>query len=378
MRAHRERRGATMVLIMLMMVVIMGFAAMAIDVSSLYGYRSELQRSADAAAHAAAMELTRPTFNTADGAATTYANANPVAGQNPTVDSLQYGTWDQTTQTFTTICNAPCGAGATAGATAFRVWLSATPQTIFAQFMGVFTLGLHVSATSWAAPTVPRHDCSKPFAVRYQSVIAILNAAEGRALPLTRDLDATDLTMMRANAPSLLMCLRESPTDQCNPSPPPADTGTYKTAHLYPASTEGPDPFLFEIEEPCASSEALGPDDTVAVAPVVLPGDATTGADQWCANFNVTAGGPNPCLMKLALWDTTGTIGTTATDSTTCVVALLCLHVRAIVPFIVTSVTEGGGNVFPAVGGYPIIGIDEAAVATTTPAGAFDRVILAH
>src|SRR5581483_5116852 len=115
MRDRRERRGTTMVLIMLVMVVILGFAAFAIDVSGMYAYRAELRRAADAAAHAGALELTKQGFNTADNVATTFANNNQVAGQNPVVDSIEYGTWDPAARTFSPICKAPCGAGVTAG-----------------------------------------------------------------------------------------------------------------------------------------------------------------------------------------------------------------------------------------------------------------------
>jgi len=53
-RARRNRRGVTAVLVVLIATVMMGIAAFAIDLSRMYAYQSELQRAADAAAHAGA------------------------------------------------------------------------------------------------------------------------------------------------------------------------------------------------------------------------------------------------------------------------------------------------------------------------------------
>lgn len=55
--ADRRRRGAVVVLVMISLVLIFGCAAMAVDLTMLYSAQSELQRTADAAALAAALEL---------------------------------------------------------------------------------------------------------------------------------------------------------------------------------------------------------------------------------------------------------------------------------------------------------------------------------
>src|SRR5205823_2049994 len=53
----KRRKGNIVVLTAILMVVLMGFLALAVDVGYLYTVRDELQRSADAAAIAAAWEL---------------------------------------------------------------------------------------------------------------------------------------------------------------------------------------------------------------------------------------------------------------------------------------------------------------------------------
>src|ERR1700686_5251977 len=52
--AHSKQRGVTIALVALSMVVIIGMAALAIDVGTLYQAKAEAQRAADAAALTAA------------------------------------------------------------------------------------------------------------------------------------------------------------------------------------------------------------------------------------------------------------------------------------------------------------------------------------
>src|ERR1700674_2455298 len=202
-RSRRNRRGTTMVVVVLLMVVIMGFAAIAVDLSRMFAYKSELQRAADAAAHAGAIELTKAAYNTADVVTTTFANSNPVEGQNPAVDTIQYGVWNPNGATFTPLCTAPCAAATSAGANTIRVRLSqAQSRPIFAQFVGQFGFTMTASAVAWVAPTVPAHDCNKPFAVKYDSLMQMLNTTEGRA-GLNRDLDSTDLSWIRTDGSTM-------------------------------------------------------------------------------------------------------------------------------------------------------------------------------
>jgi len=384
MRARRERKGVTAVLVVMITVVLMGMAAFAVDLSQMWAYQSELQRSADAAAHAGAVELIKPGFDTADSVATAYANSNPAEGENPTVDSIEYGNWNPVDTTFTSLCKAPCNAATAAGANALRVSLSGGPgSTIFSQFAGSDSpANLKVSAIAWVAPTTARHDCTKPLAVKYMALTNYLQTIEGRAgLDSERVLDSIDLATLRAGPSAVgAMCLTTNTTDQCAPTAPAAllYPSSYVPVQQFPPATEGPDPYLTELEEPCAATEALGPLDALDIDLAVPPvGDTQTGTDSWCELY-----GAFPCLMKLNLWDTTTAVaGTVATDGNTCAVGT-CKSIHTIVPFIITAVTESGvmvgpvPNVNAAVQGYPILGIDEAAIADT--AGAISRIVLVH
>ncbi len=348
MRAARERHGATLVLVVVMMVVIMAFAAFAIDLSQLVAYQSELQRSADAAAHAGAVELTKAGYATAAAVATAYADSNAVEGSPPQSVSVEYGTWDPAGSTWT----APTPA---VTADAVRVSLSGGPTNpIFGGFVGAFgTISVHVSAIAWRAPTLPQHDCLKPLAVSDSVFIQALDLAEGLPVPAgnpSRPLNQGDLQFIRSN-----------------PIAPPGGW-TYQPVQLY--SGDNPGDVSSEIDEPCASTSALAPGNALDANVNMDQGNANNDYAQWCT----TTYAPNPCLMKLALVDTSTAVeGATATDGTVCPAAPptpappACVQVVGIVPFIVATPPLVATP--PAVGGtfqgYPILGIDEAAVDLT-------------
>ena len=58
-RLIRSQRGAYLVIVSLLLVVLIGFGALALDLGRLFILRSEMQNAADAAALAAARELGR-------------------------------------------------------------------------------------------------------------------------------------------------------------------------------------------------------------------------------------------------------------------------------------------------------------------------------
>jgi Flp pilus assembly protein TadG len=82
------RRGNVLILTAVLMIVMMGFLAFAIDLGYMFTVRTELQRSADAAAIAAAWELLDESTRVADGdlshaASEARTSAESFAAQNP-------------------------------------------------------------------------------------------------------------------------------------------------------------------------------------------------------------------------------------------------------------------------------------------------------
>ncbi|HEY2731764.1 MAG TPA: pilus assembly protein TadG-related protein [Polyangia bacterium] len=109
---HQNERGAIAVFMMLILTVIMGFAAMGFDLSYVRLARFEMKNATDAAAHAA-MNVLRTTKDTAQArtAAETVAAKNTVLGNAVTLADadVSFGIWDYGTNTFSpsgTVANA--------------------------------------------------------------------------------------------------------------------------------------------------------------------------------------------------------------------------------------------------------------------------------
>ncbi len=101
-KTNRSRRGAIAVLTAVMLVMMLGMIALAVDVGYLSVARTQLQAAADAAALAAAA-VSNSDRATVQGVAQTYASYNQVAGRpvqlNP--NDVEFGLWDAATATFT-------------------------------------------------------------------------------------------------------------------------------------------------------------------------------------------------------------------------------------------------------------------------------------
>src|SRR5574337_179095 len=104
-----RRRAAVAVYLAVSMTIIMGMAALAVDIGTLYDGQSELQRTADAAALAAASQLmgegATDAQQAAFAAADEVAQKNPVLGETVGVDSaadvvLGKSAYDGTTGRF--------------------------------------------------------------------------------------------------------------------------------------------------------------------------------------------------------------------------------------------------------------------------------------
>jgi len=104
---RRSRRGATMVLICILMVVIVAMVAFAVDVGRMYLVRSEMQTAVDAGALAATLQLQQnpDDIDAAVAAAADFVQRNRV-GWLSTVPkeaiTVDAGSWDEATRNFNT------------------------------------------------------------------------------------------------------------------------------------------------------------------------------------------------------------------------------------------------------------------------------------
>ena len=101
-RFLRDQRGSAAVMFAGGLVMLVGMAAIAVDLSHLFGLQGKLQTAADAAVLAAASEL--PDTDAARSAALSYATKNMPTGSHGTVlvpSDVATGNWDSDTRTFT-------------------------------------------------------------------------------------------------------------------------------------------------------------------------------------------------------------------------------------------------------------------------------------
>lgn len=136
----RSERGATLVLVAGVIAVLLGFAALAVDVGNLVAIRTEAQRTVDAAALAGAGHLLIDSDDSLGAANTAIAFAakNNVAGSPATLQAgdvdVDLPNWTVTTRLHLTSDRGNA------------------PATFFAKIFGVGTVDVVTTAKAWAAP----------------------------------------------------------------------------------------------------------------------------------------------------------------------------------------------------------------------------------
>lgn len=161
----RDERGATAVLVGILIIPLLGFAAISVDVGALYSERAQLQNGADAAALAIAQECAEDKKCDAPSAlAATFANANSNDGSS----NVLTPTFPNAT---TVIVSTSTRDGAT-GASAL--------SHPFAQFIGMNSSTVRASATAeWGSP---QQSSVLPLAISYCDFAAAANNPGTRVL----------------------------------------------------------------------------------------------------------------------------------------------------------------------------------------------------
>jgi Flp pilus assembly protein TadG len=191
MRKLRSRKGATLVLVAILLTVLIGFTGIAIDASRLYLMRVQLQTTADASAIAGTVEVKnkRPTNATAQAQA--YVANNLVERTAPIVNAadVEPGVWDFTNSVFT-----PVALWTDPTVQAVRVTARYPGAYTFARVFGVTTKTVQaraVAAVGWVSTT----DCLKPWAVSYQTLLDALYPPAGTK-NTSYNLTANDITTL--------------------------------------------------------------------------------------------------------------------------------------------------------------------------------------
>ena len=172
MRTERSatRRGATLVMVALLIVLIGGMAAFAIDLARIYGGVNEMQTGSDAAALAGAVRLQRVPGVSAVANVQAFAASNSAFGSAVSLAAgdVDGGFWNPATSVFV--------AGSWATANAVRVTTHNTPALAFGRLMNRTSLSANRAGVAWIANQATR-DCIKPWGVPISTLTTILGGA---------------------------------------------------------------------------------------------------------------------------------------------------------------------------------------------------------
>lgn len=168
----KVRRGAVVVLLAIMAVALVAISAIAIDFSRLWALRNELQTSADAAAHAGAIQLNPPNnAGLTPTAVANYAGLNLAMHGPVAVDSIELGDWDDVAKTFTPL--APT-------TDAVNVVVSREATGLIMSMLGVANPRIKARAVGWAnAPVASASGCLKPVAIPFTQMMWRINVFRG-------------------------------------------------------------------------------------------------------------------------------------------------------------------------------------------------------
>jgi len=150
-RPAGRRRGSVLVWVTILMMVILGFTALAVDVGHIYVVQADLQLAADSAALAGAESLTKgqpaAQQRAIEFAAKNNANGGPV---NIASSDVELGLWNSVSQTFT-----PLSANSTFGPDAVRVTARLNESSgnsvglHFARALGLTNTNVAATSIAW-------------------------------------------------------------------------------------------------------------------------------------------------------------------------------------------------------------------------------------
>jgi len=296
-RQMEARKGATLVLVAMLLVVLTGFVGVGVDFARAYAFKTQLKTVTDASAMAGAIEMVQG--NTASDAPQTaalgYVPLNTIEGiqtaysADSNVDAVA---WDFTKRGIDSskgVNGSLDDAYDNPEANAIRVAARYTMSTTFGRIFGVTNWTL-VDTTIAALGGVGDQECLQPWAVKYQRIVDLLNekfppATRAVSDPLTQA-DITNLTNLGAGGEITLLNDNNTQNTAGNilqvktwtPDwEPPSGKGKYQ------AAIAGPD---------CANL-TIGPGSWLETDPGAGEGQTKSAIDDLCKNQGGTASKSN-------------------------------------------------------------------------------------
>lgn len=145
----RERAGFTIIYILILWTVLVGFVSLSVDWGRVQLIKTELQGAADAATRAAAVNLSQGITAT-QNAAVTWAGYNTADGTSVIIDpnnDVEFGNWDFQSRTFTILSGASRSSANAVRVTARRTAANGNAVKLwFASLIGQSTIDIKASA----------------------------------------------------------------------------------------------------------------------------------------------------------------------------------------------------------------------------------------
>ena len=167
-RQPSNRRGATLAIVAVLLVPLLGFAAVAVDASWLFTVRTQLQTVADAAAHAAVVEIAADRKAAASDAALATAAQNVANQSTATVAAADVvpGRYDPAASpTFTAY-----GSWTDPNVNAARVVSRSAVSLFFARVLNINSSNVNAEAIA-AVGSQTATGCAKPWAIPYEALL---------------------------------------------------------------------------------------------------------------------------------------------------------------------------------------------------------------
>jgi putative Flp pilus-assembly TadE/G-like protein len=293
----RDRRGATLVLVALLLTFLVGMLGLVVDISHFYADRAQMQTATDAAVLAAALEVARRSPATAPDTARHYIALDAVDGTATTVpaDSIQPLIWSFVDGSYVV---AP--GWTAAGVNGVRIAATYPAAYTFGAVWLNGTASLRTTAVA-AVGYVGTTSCLAPWTVSYQTLLNVLYPPAG-GTPVGYDLTAADITRLGRMGPANALAL---PLTRPNPLAP----GNIQAVAV-DAPWNGNASYRETVAGTCAR-EAIGPGSWLRTDPGSVAGQTAASLRAFCDAHGGTSGGGATftCLgapkVKLALWDIT-------------------------------------------------------------------------
>lgn len=340
----RARPGIALLMASLLLVAFVGIAAVAVDFSRMYLFRTQLHTASDAAAMAGALRLMNGDRGGARDTAIAYGTSHLVEASTAQMAAADVipGTWNWASGTFTP---AASGNWYAAGNNAVEATARYQAAFTFGRFFGQSTRNR--SATSIAAiGSVGITDCVRPWAIPYASLLAILYPAA--TPPVTYNLTTADVATLAGLTQASEILLK---VGDASGSPAPGNFYGVREPPVRYASGASGNPwsganrYRDAIGATCANlPQAMGPGDWLQAEQGNMQGPTRDGVKTLCGipgnpqSFSCTP----PVSVKVVLWD----ISDKSVSSPN------AFRVKYVGAFVLTGFTKGTGGTADGVTGY--------------------------